>query len=376
MDRFPQTLEALSAEWLTETLREEGVLERARVIRCSAELLGASGEGLIGTVARLRLEYDRAEPGAPSTAIVKLPTLPGKNRDIGELGGDYEREVRFYEELAPSLPVRCPRCYAVRFEEDPHALAQRRLRRDRGQRFVLLLEDMAPARVGDDLAGASFEQASAALRAAARLHADFWKSPRLEELWWGWRVGSGGQRAHEIYKEARRAFESHYDDRLSGPVLELLDWLGEHGVALRRHLQKLPSTLLHVDFRLDNLFFSDGTADAEVTLFDWQAAGIGPGASDVASFMSSSIHEDVAGEEERELLQLYHRELVRRGVGAYPFETFERHYAACLAAGLLTAVANFVRVDWGDEKGALRRDIGLRRRIARLDRVSLRELLD
>ncbi len=53
---LPQRLDELSSEWLTETLRAAGVIERARVTRHSCELLGGSGAGLIGTVARLRLE--------------------------------------------------------------------------------------------------------------------------------------------------------------------------------------------------------------------------------------------------------------------------------------------------------------------------------
>ncbi len=371
---LPQSLDELSSEWLTETLRAAGVIERARVTRHSCELLGASGAGLIGTVARLRLEYDRQESGAPATAIVKLPTLPGKNRDIGELGGDYEREVRFYQELAASLAVRCPRCYVAHFVENTQARAERRLRRDRGQHFILLLEDMAPAHLGDDLAGASFGQAAAALRAAARLHAGFWQSPRLHELWWAWRAAAGGRRAQEAYERARPAFERHYEDGLPGRVRELLDWLAAHGGELRVALGQLPQTLLHVDFRLDNLFFSDKTADAEVTLFDWQATGIGPGASDVASFMSSSLPAEASAEEERELLRIYHGELVQSGVEGYPIETFEKHYATCVAAGFLSTVANFVSVDWGDEQGAVRRDRSLARRIARLGRLRLSDL--
>lgn len=363
---LPQTLDELSAAWLTETLRAEGVLQRARVSGLRAERLGAEGEGLIATVARLRLDYDVREPGAPATAVVKLPTRPGRNRDIGELGGDYEREVRFYRELAPSLPVRCPRCYAARFAEDPAALAERRLRGDRGQRFVLLLEDMAPARVGDDLAGASFAQASAALRTAARLHAAFWESPRLDELWWAWRVGSGGAGAQRRYEAARPLFERHYGERLPGTVRELLAWLAGHGGELRRRLRELPRTLVHVDFRLDNLFFSAPTAAAEVTLFDWQAVGVGPAASDVASFMGGSVPEEAPAAEERALLRLYHEELLRGGVRGYPFAAFERDYASCLAANLLGAVTNFVGVDWGSGKGAARRDLALGRQLARL----------
>ncbi len=371
---LPQTLDELTSRWLTETLRAEGILGAARITRHSAEQLGAGGEGLIGTVARLSLEYDRAEPGAPATAIVKLPTVPGKNRDIG-LGGDYEREVRFYQELAPTLPVRCPRCYTVRFEEHPEARSERRLRRDRGQRFVLLLEDMAPARVGNDLEGASFEQASSALRTIARLHAGFWESSRLEELWWAWPYGAGGANSQKIYNAALPAFERHYDDRLPARVRELLGWLSVHGADVGRYLRGLPRTLLHVDFRLDNLFFSDGTSDAEVTLCDWQATGVGPAASDVASFMSGSVPEGFGAKQEQELLRLYHAELVRAGVGDYPFETFEQHYAACVAAGFVNAVRNFLIVDWGDENGALRRDLGLGRRIARLSEKPLSNLV-
>ena len=139
----------------------------------------------------------------------------------------------------------------------------------------------------------------------------------------------------------------------------------------RVELGRLPQTLLHVDFRLDNLFFSDATADAEVTLFDWQATGIGPGASDVASFMSSSLPAEASSADERELLRLYHAELVQSGVDGYPFETFERDYATCLAAGFLSTVANFVGVDWGDELSAVRRDRSLARRSARLGRLGL-----
>ena len=51
-----------------------------------------------------------------------------------------------------------------------------------------------------------------------------------------------------------------------------------------------PSTLIHSDLRADNLLFSpDGTA---VTLVDWQGAGIGPPAWDLAYFLSQSLDVD------------------------------------------------------------------------------------
>jgi hypothetical protein len=69
---IPQTLDELTPEWLTTTLRAEGVLERACIRNYTSESL--SGVGLIASVDRLTLTYDRDEPGAPPTLISKMPT--------------------------------------------------------------------------------------------------------------------------------------------------------------------------------------------------------------------------------------------------------------------------------------------------------------
>ena len=55
--------------------------------------------------------------------------------------------------------------------------------------------------------------------------------------------------------------------------------------AALRSVARLPHTLLHCDLRSDNLLFSpDGS---QVTLVDWQGAGVGPPSFDLAYFDTS-----------------------------------------------------------------------------------------
>ena len=234
---------------------------------------------------------------------------------------------------------------------------------------------MAPAHEGRDLEGCGVEQAYAVLRTVAGLHAAFWQSPRLDELWWAWPVNAKPQRSQKRYRESRPAFDRLFRNRLPEHVFTLLDWLDEHGIELHRRVGDLPRTLLHVDLRLDNLFFSDTTGDAEVTLIDWQTPGLGPAAFDVARFMGGSLRDDVSLEDERRLLKGYHDCLAASGVPDYPFEALQHHYDLCMVLGLRTMVSNVSIVDWGQESGVQRRDLALRRRAVRLSRVSPANLL-
>ena len=76
------------------------------------------GQGFIGELARLHLEFDRPESAAPRSLIAKLPTPVAENRVLGELLGAYEREILFYQELAPELPIRLPLTYYSDFDPD------------------------------------------------------------------------------------------------------------------------------------------------------------------------------------------------------------------------------------------------------------------
>ena len=83
----------------------------------------------------------------------------------------YPREVAFYTQLAQHSPIRTPRLLHAELDIGDHS-------------FVLLLEDMGGATLGDQIAGLTPAQAEAAITAIGRLHG----------AWWG-KVDSGGMDA-------------------------------------------------------------------------------------------------------------------------------------------------------------------------------------
>ena len=89
---IPAGPEELTAPWLSHALGGD-------VRSFTTEILG-EGEGFVGTIARIRLE---ANGEAPRSAIAKFPISVDQNRALGEQLGAYEREIRFYRELAADV---------------------------------------------------------------------------------------------------------------------------------------------------------------------------------------------------------------------------------------------------------------------------------
>ena len=368
---MPQTPEELTFDWINDVLLAGGASEGRQAARFESDVIGV---GLIGCVVRVRLEYESLDSGAPASLILKMPTDVPKNREIGE-SGDYEREIRFYLELSESLPVRIPRCYLALMDEDVPASAEKRVSNKISRKFLLALEDMAPALPGDDVLGCGFDEALSILKAIAPMHAALWESPKLDELWWAWRAADVTGDSHDAYLDARPSFDAYFGRGLSGVVFEALDWLNENGQTLQRLRDQTPSTFIHVDFRLDNIFVAQSAGGLEVTLFDWQTPGIGPAAMDVASFIGRSLHEGFSIQEEVRLMRAYYGALVDSGVMGYPFEAFQRDFSICLTLNFRTMVTNFTRVDWGEGRELERRDLHIKRVANRVSRVDLSALV-
>jgi hypothetical protein len=146
---IPSGPDALTPEWLTDALRAKGCIGTAAVTSFTTETI-AAGVGLLGQLARMTVHYDGDGVGAPRTMIAKFPSPAPENRFIVNLFRFHEREVRFYEEVAGDISLRTPRCYysAVDIASGD---------------YVILLEDLAPARVGDQLLSCTLEEAELAI---------------------------------------------------------------------------------------------------------------------------------------------------------------------------------------------------------------------
>ncbi len=59
---MPQTPDQLTLDWINDVLLAESVMRGSRATRFESEVIGV---GLIGSVVRVRLEYESQEAGAP-----------------------------------------------------------------------------------------------------------------------------------------------------------------------------------------------------------------------------------------------------------------------------------------------------------------------
>jgi Ecdysteroid kinase-like family len=155
---FPSSSAALTSEWLGRALG-------TRVTGFEIEPIGV-GVGLVCDLVRIHLQHDG---DGPPSIIAKFPSAAEENRFVALVLQMYGRETRFYRELAHDTPLSSPRCHAV--EHDVEA-----------DEFVLLLEDLAGARVVDQIAGVERADAEVAIDQLAQFHARWWMDPALESV--------------------------------------------------------------------------------------------------------------------------------------------------------------------------------------------------
>jgi len=302
--------QAIDAAWLTAVLREGGV--DAVVDRVAATKIGT---GQIGDSMRFELSYARAPADAPASLVGKFPSAGEESRATGVRLGNYLREVRFYQQLAPTARISTPRCWHADVDEATSD-------------FVLIMEDLSPAQPGDQLRGVSLAEARAVIVEAAKLHASHWNDERLDTLDWvsGSKAAPASAASNEAVSLLWQAFKARYAARLKPAWAEVGDRLAANFGALAGHREG-PRCLTHNDFRPDNMMFATEQGGRPVTVLDWQSFAYGVGATDVAYFLAGALPADVRRAAEPELLGLYHHTLAAEGVSSYGLDELRRDYA-------------------------------------------------
>ena len=317
----PRQVTEITPSWLTAVLRDGGAIGAASITDVAIEPIGR-GVGFLGQLARLRLTYDKPETGAPASLIGKFPTLDPGGRQICQMFQFYEREVRFYRELAPRVPIRVPRCYGSVMDVP-------------ADDYLLLLEDLGALPMGDDATGCTAAEAEHAIRAIARVHAAWWERPGLAALEW---VPMGNAPVHQIaepaYQQSLEPFLALFGDHLSARMRATSEKMQTHVVDLLNTLSVPPLTLAHGDYRLDNLFFDRD----DVAAIDWQIAFRGRGVFDVAYFLSGCLAPDVRRTEEARLVRLWH-EIASSRSGESFEQAFLDYRRAVLYCHVYTVIA-------------------------------------
>lgn len=172
----------------------------------------------------------------------------------------FEREIRFYREVAPHVGIRVPGCLRAEVHDDGSTLLE--------------LEDLSEWRAGAE------PEAGAAL--LSMLHAR-WR----DEAWtrWPWLPRNGVEDLVEnLYDRHWPAIEARRD--LTPAARAFGERLVGHVAQAERTAAGAGSvTLTHGDPSGDNLRTS---SSGEVALLDWEDVGAGPGVADLAWFLVST----------------------------------------------------------------------------------------
>ena len=324
----------LSAEWLTETLGSR------RVNRFTAERIGT---GQVSECYRVTLGYDDgggSENAGPSSVVLKVAASDPTSRQSGQALGLYEREVRFYADVAPLFTDTSQRgggpiahCYHSSYAPDTGM-------------FTLLLDDAAPAEAGDEIRGATIADATLALNQLGRLHAPLIGGDAPV----GWLV-----RETPVNQGLITALYAGFTDRYGEAISDdqrmvcqrLVDgfdaYLAEEAAAARTQ------GLVHGDYRLDNMLFGRPGSPRDLTVVDWQTVTWGPAMTDVAYFLGCALTTPDRRAHYDDLLAAY-----RDGLGAHSLNLEEIRDGVRRQSffGVMMSIVSsmvVVRTDRGDE---------------------------
>lgn len=340
-DSGQEETEALfDKEALTVALKSGGRLREALVQDITVTPIG-EGQGLTSKILRVQPTYTTYESNAPRSIVVKMSGGEGAALEIARALRFMERECEAYANIRRTGKLKRPACYHYSLD-----VAQ-------GD-GILFLEDLGKLSAGDQIIGANEGQAVASLEALASFHADWWGDPALEQPTPLPRfndpviVGV----VQKLYDTARAPFDGSFAAGLPKEFLNILDDVAVKLAPLADRLAEPPFTVLHGDFRADNLFFDNKQDTPGVWAIDWQIACIGRAVFDAAYFISQSVQLDASDMNERTLLETYHTSLVAIGVPDYTFDQCLLDYRRSLIYALVYVVIAGGFLTDGDQRSA------------------------
>ena len=273
----------LTAEWLTAAVGA-GTVQRFATERI--------GTGQMSECYRVALTYADGNTGS---VVLKVAATDPASRQTGLALGLYEREVRFYTDIAPRIGGPVAPCYSSGFDAETGV-------------FHLLLGDADPAVVGDEIGGASIEQAMLAMAELGRLHAPLLGQDAMADVEWLNRESPMNQ---ALIAQLYAGFADRYAERINPAHRDVCEklvasfdaYLAQESEADRVH------GLVHGDYRLDNMLFGQEGADRPLTVVDWQTVTWGPAMIDVAYFLGCALADDLRRDNYDALLREYHAAL-------------------------------------------------------------------
>ena len=308
------TPEALTESWLSEVLGND-----VRVVSTSR-----IGDGLVGMNIRLEIESDGS---IPRSLIAKLPSPDPVSRATGVALRNYEREVGFYLEIAPTVDIRVPRCYHGEWHQDSGD-------------FVLLMEDLAPAQQGNQITGCDAGDARTAVLELAKLHGPRWGDTSLDDIeWLSRRTPDDSAQLAMLWAMFAPGFMKTFGAYLTIEATELIERFGTQITAWVDGRARA-NTVTHGDYRLDNLMFGGPSGGAPVAAVDWQTPAQGVGITDVSYFLGAGPEPVERRRIERSLVEEYGAALADYGIEVDDEDLWTQYRREAYAGIVMSVIAS------------------------------------
>jgi aminoglycoside phosphotransferase (APT) family kinase protein len=289
------SVDQLNEKWLSNALETE-------VRSVSVEPIGT---GQTSSTYRLVIDAD----GYASSLIAKLAT--GDQEARKRVATAHRNEIGFYRLLAAQVDVPVPNCWYSAISDD-------------GTCFTLLLEDLSPRRPGRQSDGCSPIQATLAVQNLSRLHASHWNSEAVKGI--DFLLPLTEERATFLAELARTAtdeFVARYGHLLDADDVVTLRAVAE--VLLEWQLgHPEPYSLVHGDYRLDNLMLHP--ADKDVVVVDWQTLSVALPTRDLGYFIGTGLPIEQRRTQEEQLVATYYEALQTHGVSGYSLDRLTTDY--------------------------------------------------
>ncbi len=320
----------ISGEYLSKALAPI-----SGVVKLKINSIAPIGTGQMAESYRVKFSQESGEK--IESVVVKVPSQNENSRNASRATRCYELETSFYTSLRKSVRVDTPKCFHVWYDAP-------------SDDFVLVLEDIKDATQGDQITGATVEQADAAINQLVNLHAPMWGSEKLNQIDWlpkhSLNVATG---TSQLLRSMFSGFAERFSDKVSSEIIGL----GERLVSkIDRYYAAFPTllTVAHRDFRLDNLLFTPHGNTIGVKVVDWQTVGAMPGASDLGYFIGASFTVEDRRDNEQMLVKSYCERLTAQKIDISNNEIWAQYRLLGTSGYIMAIVASMLvkQTDRGD----------------------------
>ena len=281
---IPTSMHEVTDQWLIDILSSHQAFADAPISSVDRQSVGDG----IGQVGEFNKVVVTTESAMQSTLFLKLRAPIEGMHAVALRYKMYEKEVRFYNELAAHMNVRTPEVYYADYDPETDNVA-------------LLMEFLDGWHSPDQITGASHNQTLAAIKQLAAINTPYWN--RTQDLPWLPTMQTDYmQQTISDMAACSDIFFQRFGTEL--PISKSdFDRIIESWPAILDGLSEGNLTLTHYDYRVENMFFSSD--ESEVAVIDWQLIGALRAGWDLAYLIGTNIPSEQRRANEQQYIDLY-----------------------------------------------------------------------